>query len=50
MCLHARLLQAAKRSGVQIQVVPETADGDIDIQALQQLLTQQVGACVLQML
>jgi hypothetical protein len=43
------LLQAQKRFGVQIQVIPETADGDIDTQALEQLLQQQVrfpAACL----
>ena len=31
-------LQLAKRTGVQIQVVPETAQGDIDLQALEALI------------
>lgn len=37
------LLQAQKRFGVQIQVIPETDEGDIDIAALKQMLAQQVS-------
>jgi hypothetical protein len=47
VCLHVPVLyvaQARKRFGVQIQVIPETAKGDIDVHALQQLLAQQVGS------
>jgi hypothetical protein len=36
------LLQVQKRSGVVIQVIPETPEGDISIPDLQQLLAQQV--------
>jgi hypothetical protein len=36
------LLQVQKRSGVVIQVTPETPEGDISIPDLQQLLAQQV--------
>lgn len=42
------LLQAQKRFDVQIQVIPETADGDIDVEALQNMLAQQVRAPHLQ--
>lgn len=37
------MLQAKKRFGVQVQVIPETSEGDINIEALQQMLAQQVG-------
>jgi hypothetical protein len=37
------LLQVQKRSGVRIEVIPETPEGDISIPHLQQLLAQQVG-------
>ena len=33
------LLQLAKRTRVSIEVIPETAEGDIDIAALEGLLT-----------
>ena len=33
-------LQLAKRTGVEIQVVPETAEGDIDLAALEALILQ----------
>jgi hypothetical protein len=36
------LLQVQKRSGIVIQVIPETPEGDISIPHLQQLLEQQV--------
>lgn len=38
--------QAQKRFGVVIQVIPETAEGDIDIPALRQMLAQQVSVRV----
>lgn len=36
-------VQVHRRFGVQIQVIPETAEGDIDVCALQRLLAQQVS-------
>jgi hypothetical protein len=37
-------MQAHKRFGVRIQVIPETAEGEVDVRALQHLLAQKVGS------
>jgi hypothetical protein len=39
---HCYASKARKRHGVVIRVIPETAEGDIDIPALRQMLAQQV--------
>ncbi len=35
---HSPLLQAQRRCGVVIEVVPETDDGEIDVEALERLV------------
>lgn len=44
MYCYTATLQAQKRHGIEMRVIPETDKGDIDIAALQGMLAQQVGA------